>query len=227
MRYTQAGGVDYEGENVAGPVFREEGVNYFETPPRESVRQTQVGLMNSPGHRRNILGKWHKKVNLGIACDPIDCAVSQQFQGDYVEFDLPPEINDGFLGFSGKLKGGFELSGVQVWYDESPHRLTLGQLDATSSYGVGQQPAVFLRPPLTGNAFYPEDLSTYSWSSKVDPYRVDPKTPRAEPVCEGDVCAYPPSPPATDYSTQVPWATAAGGRLRKGTSAWAWTLGRW
>ncbi|MFQ6029099.1 MAG: CAP domain-containing protein [Dehalococcoidia bacterium] len=208
MRYTRAGGADYESENVADPVFLEEGINYIQKPPKESLAEAQVGLMNSPGHRRNILNRWHKKVNLGIACTDIACSVVQQFQGDYVEFDLSPEITDGFLSFSGTLKDGFEFQGVQVWWDPPPHSLTLGQLDATHSYGMGI-PAVFIRQPLLGNSFYPEDSSVYAWTVGVDPYRVDPDTPRAEPVCQGDVCTYPPGPPTSEVSVEVPWVTAA------------------
>ena len=207
MRYTLAGGVDYEAENVSGPVFREEGVRYVVTPPKESLAEAQVGLMNSPGHRRNILNPWHKIVNLGIACNESACAVSQQFQGDYIEFDRGPVISDGYLGFSGTMTDGFALSGVQVWYDPPPHPLTLGQLDATHSYGLGR-PVVFLRRPLDKNSYYTENSSEFEWESGVDPYEVDPNTPRAKPICDGDVCSYPPTPPSKVYTTDVPWVTA-------------------
>ena len=51
------------------------------------------GLMNSPGHRRNILDKWHKKVNIGLAWDSYNSYVGiQHFEGGYVEFDELPEI---------------------------------------------------------------------------------------------------------------------------------------
>ena len=61
------------------------------------------GLMNSPGHRRNILDKWHKKVNIGLAWDSYNIFVGiQHFEGGYVEFDVLPGITDGNLTMSGR-----------------------------------------------------------------------------------------------------------------------------
>lgn len=201
MRYTIAGGVNNEGENASAPVGLLEGVNYRRRTATRSLEETQEGFMNSPGHRKNILDKWHKKVNLGIACNQSTCAVSQQFEGDYVVFVVfneTPIIIKGELSFSGELKGPFAFDGVQIWYDQPPHPLTLGQLDATYAYLKGQQPATFLNKPLSGGAYYPSDVSTFLWQSSLDPYSLDPNTPRgrASPVT------------TTTKSKVVPWTTA-------------------
>ena len=60
--------------------------------------------MSSPGHRRNILDRWHKKVNIGLAWDRFNFSAIQE--GDYVEYDLLPEITKGKLSFSGHTKNG-------------------------------------------------------------------------------------------------------------------------
>jgi hypothetical protein len=199
MRYTLAGGFNYESENASGPAALEAGVRYREQSPQQSLKEAQEGLMDSPGHRRNILNKWHKKVNLGIACNEFTCSVSQQFEGDYIEFSQKPTISNGILSFTGQLKNGFTFEGVDVWYDQPPHPLTLGQLDATYSYGTGQQPITFLREPLTGRYYYPNSSTTFTWEAGVDPYSIDPNTPRSQSLVPG---------PYLTKSQIVPWTAA-------------------
>jgi hypothetical protein len=97
------------------------------------------------------------------------------------------------------MKGGFTFMGTQVWYDQPPHPLTLGQLDATYSYGTGQEPITFLREPLSGRSYYPNSSTDYAWESGLDPYSLDPNTARKY------------TPPAPTYLQQrkvVPWTTA-------------------
>ena len=183
MRYTRAGGVNYVKENVSTAVL-EPGANYRTVNPMEKLKDSYDGLMDSPGHRRNILDTWHKRVNLGIACNEYTCAVVQNFEGDYVVFDKVPAISRGVLTLRGRFKGGFTLDSVQVWYHQLPHELTLGQLDATHSYTTGQEPATFIIKPAPAGAYYdPLDLLpvAYSWESGVDPYSVDPDRPRSLP----------------------------------------------
>jgi hypothetical protein len=196
MRYTLAGGFNYEGEN--GFIYWQTG-GFLPIYPQECLDEAEVSLMDSPGHRRNILGKWHKKVNLGIAYNWSTCTVVQQFEGDYIEDNQKPAISDGVLSFTGQLKGQFTLEGVQIWYDQPHHPLTLGQLDATYSYGTGQQPATFLREPLAGRYYYPNSSTTFTWEAGVDPYSIDPDTPRRES----------PAPKTSITKSQiVPWTTA-------------------
>ena len=126
MRYTLGGGTNYVKENTSGAVLAK-GVNYRSRP---ILSETHAGLMDSAGHRREILYKSHTVMNLGIACNEITCSIVQNFEGDNVTFDKKPTISNGKLSFAGKLKGGFTLHSVQVWYNQPPHPLTLGQLDA-------------------------------------------------------------------------------------------------
>ena len=74
MRYTLAGGTNYMGENVAGAIVQS-GVDYLSRNAQTLLTEHHQGLMQSPGHRKNILNKWHKKVSLGIACNRFSCAL--------------------------------------------------------------------------------------------------------------------------------------------------------
>ena len=180
MRYTLAGGTNYLAENTSGSIIAE-GVSYARSTGRSLLTKTHTGLMNSSAHRSTILNKWHTTVNLGIDCNEITCSVVQNFEGNYVTFNQKPTISNGTLSFAGTFSGDFSLESVQVWYDQPPHPLMLGQLDAAYSYLVGQEPATFLLYPAPpGFHWSLSDLlpASYRWTADIDPYTVDPKEPR-------------------------------------------------
>ena len=201
MRYTLAGGVNYEAENASGvssaPV---QGLRYRTISPKEEVRDAQQGFMGSPRHRTNILNPWHKRVNLGIACNRITCAVIQQFEGDYISFETEPILSSGRLSMAGRLSGSFEFSGVQIWYDQLPQQLTLGQLDTTYCYSHGR-PVVFLREPVPPGSYYLEASSSFSWRPCPSPYDASADTPRLKPS------GFVPRSYLVGLG-QVPWTTA-------------------
>ena len=180
MRYTLAGGVNYVSENVSAYRLLG-GLPYRKQGPEALLEKSHQGLMGSPGHRKNILNKWHTMVSLGIDCNDYACSLVQNFAGDYVEFDQAPVISRGTLRLTGWLKGGFQLDNIQVWYHEPPHPLTVGQLNAGRAYTVGQELATIVVPPLGPGAFYPKKTTRYSWTAPTDPYKVDPEDPAAVP----------------------------------------------
>lgn len=147
MRYTRAGGVNRERENISGPEPLPDAPDADADSLTDLLSGAHREMMSRPEQRANILDHWHRRVNIGIACNPAACWVVQQFAGDYVLFDELPAIAAGKLSFAGRLADGMELDGAAVWYHQLPRSLTLGQLDATYSYGLGQYPATFLRPP--------------------------------------------------------------------------------
>jgi len=175
MRYTLAGGVNYEGENASG-VITSSWLDVFARAifPEEQLQETQQGFMESPGHRRNIVDPLHKKVNLGISCNRTTCAVVQQFAGEYVKFSEKPAIVDGVLVMAGQLDKTYSLNRIQVWYDSPPHPLELGQLDKTYCYDLGT-PAALLREPAPPGTFYPPGLERFTWEKCLNPYDVPPK----------------------------------------------------
>ena len=218
MRSTAARGIDYVSENASGlPYSLEDGRRYQEIPAHHIVSSAQMGLMDSPGHRQNILDAWHQTVSLGIACSPYTCSISQLFQGAYVRFEQEPRLVGGWLTMSGRLSGGLDPQGVQVWFDQPPQPLTLGQLGATFAYGIGQQPAAFVRAPLPPRLEYTGSISQYSYEAGIDPYKVDPAAQPPAPTCSGQSCEAPPRSQATAILTmEVPWITAAHWEMEEG-----------
>ena len=153
MRYSLAGGYQSNGENGLGIDYCITASDRYRpiASVHQEIREAMEWWMDSSGHRDNILRSWHKKVNIGLAWDRYNFKAIQHFEGDYVEYDQMPTIEDGILSLSGTVKKGaiFEEDrdlGVQVYYDSPPHALTRGQVAQTYCYDSGLNP----NPPKEG-----------------------------------------------------------------------------
>ena len=218
MRYSLAGGYQSNGENGSGLdycITASDGYRGLYSIESE-IQETMYGLMNSPGHRRNILDKWHKKVNVGLAWDSYNFVGIQHFEGGYVEFDELPEIANGVLSFSGRAINELRFSdkdelGLQLYYDPPPHALTRGQVSRTYCYHRGLQIAAF-RYRLTGGWYWFEDEYTSNYSPCPDPYNVSPEAPAPGSHDEAHRIsgeAYAASQNRPSQSITVPWITAS------------------
>ena len=218
MRYSLAGGYQTNGENGSGSDYcirasdRYRALGNIET----EIREMMEGWMNSPGHRRNILGKWHRKVNIGLAWDRYNMVGYQHFEGGFVQYDQLPQIMNGTLSMSGSTLHGLRFSrkeelGVQIYYDPPPHSLTRGQVSRTYCYDSGLQIAA-LRYPLTGNSFWSENEFTKRYSPCPDPYDVSPEAPAPRSPDEAHRFweqAYAASQTQRERTVTVPWVTAS------------------
>ena len=183
MRYSLAGGYQSNGENGSGSDYCIKGLDGYRAIAniKTEIRQAMEGWMDSPGHRSNILGRWHKKINIGLAWDKYNFLAYQHFEGDYVEYNELPVIEDGVLRISGRTKNGARFNedrdlGIQIFYDQPPHLLTRGQVTRTYCYDSGLQIAA-LREPLTGGWFWDEDEFTMSYKPCPNPYDVPVDAP--------------------------------------------------
>ena len=184
MRYSLAGGYQANGENWLGADYCIKASDRYRAlgSIRTEVREAIEGWMDSPGHRRNILDKWHKKVNIGLAWDKYNFVSVQHFEGGYVEYDRLPEIANGKLSMGGSTINGLRFSGreklsLMLFYDPPPHSLTRGQVSRTYCYDSGMLIAMF-RYPLTGDSFWRDDeFSTEISLPCPDPYEVSPDAP--------------------------------------------------
>ena len=218
MRYTLAGGRQSNAENGSGLDYcikESDGYRQNGTPPQE-IRQTMTGLMNSPGHRSNILRPSHRKVNIGLAWDPYNFKAVQHFEGGHVEYSQPPAIRNGILSMSGQTKNGAEARdeediGFQVSHDPPPHPLTQGQVSRTYCYGPGL-PVALLRMPLTGGWHYNEDQADVTHKPCPDPYAVSPDAPGPSSPKEAHEfwqSAYDASQARKERTITVPWITTS------------------
>ncbi len=171
MRYTLAGGVNYVGENVIGTGTS--GDPSDTRDPKEMLAQAQERFMDSPGHRANILNRWHKKVSLGIAYDGENLHLVQHFEGDYIEFSQSPGISSTVLSMIGKVTVG-NMEQINIYYDRLPEPLSPEELNAPpydSSYSLGGIIGYIL-PPLPPGSQYsnllPIDVIAMTWDTKTD-----------------------------------------------------------
>lgn len=217
MRYSLAGGYQSNAENGSGSdhcIRPSDGYRAIDNL-EQKIRQVMQGLMDSPGHRRNILRPWHKKVNLGLAWDRYNFKAIQHFEGDYLGYQTIPKIENGILELSGEAKNGVLFVengdlGVQLYYDPPPHQLTRGQISRTYCYDSGIRIAA-LRPPLEEGWHYNSEDFSYSYRPCPDPYDVSPQAPAPNSNSEARQFwqdAYDQSQQRVEYSVRLPWVTA-------------------
>ena len=219
MRYSLAGGYQYDAENGSGLRYcigPSDGYRALDSIESE-VRQAMDGWMGSPGHRRNLLDPWHRRVNIGLAWDTYNFVAIQHFEGDYVRYDNLPEIRGGTLSFSGRAVNELRFStqeklGLQLFYDPPPHTLTRGQLSRTYCYNIGSShPIAAFLYPLSRGEWTQDSYTSYSNGSCPDPYDISPDAPVPRSVSESLRFhyeavnqSYLPLPPMI-----VPWITAS------------------
>lgn len=175
MRYTQTDGENYDAENgfFTETIWEGRKDLSYGRDVKEMLEEAQKGLMTSPGHRKNILDKWHKKVNLGIAYDNERLDLVQQFEGDYIDFSKPPNITASILTIAGEVSLG-TIENVSLYYDLLPHPLTPNQLDAPPydyAYGLGEDIGTILAPPPPGSFYIdllPNDVIATTWDINSD-----------------------------------------------------------
>ena len=220
MRYSLAGGYQYNTENVSGSTYCPDASKGYLPGPsiEDEIREAMRGFMASPGHRANLLDRWHRKVNIGLAWDEYSFVAVQHFEGNLVEYDQMPSIEEGVLLISGTARREviFEADedlGISVIYDPPPHPLTRGQLSRTYCYDLGL-PVASLRPPLTGDWYYIEDEISESYQAETCPNPYDipssssaPRTPEeAEEQFEKARIS---SLARVNHSVTIPWVTAS------------------
>ena len=222
MRYSLAGGYQSNGENGSGLRYRitsSDGYRALDSIESEIQKAIQ-GWMGSPGHKRNILDRWHKKVNIGLAWDQYNLMAYQHFEGDYIELDRLPDIENGVLTLSGQTMNGAQFPdesdlSVQVYYDPTPHRLTVGQISRTYCYDSGRLVAALRKPVggwLMGGSHYSEHEFTRTYQPCPDPYAVSPDAPAPRSPSEAHDFwqqAYDASQVHQGITITVPWITAS------------------
>ena len=181
MRYTLAGGYQFNSENISGYAYCPlDPDRYRRTTITAKLDQSTEALLDSPGHLRNILDPYHRKVAIGISYRPPNLWLVQHFLGDYIEYTDEPEIEAGELTLAGRVRNGVNVSGwalgVQIFYDQPTKTLTRGQLYQTYCYDFGDKIAALRRPP-GPNAYYPTHTFTDFGTKCNDPYSVSPDAP--------------------------------------------------
>ncbi|MEI6778653.1 MAG: CAP domain-containing protein, partial [Chloroflexales bacterium] len=159
MRYIRAGGTDTTMENIFTTAS-----HYSDGRPvpidnvTEQVLQAEAGLMQSPGHRRNILMPSHTHVGVGFAYNPQTGSfyLVQEFVDRYVE--MQPLAQTGQVGEQitviGRLLPGAEVPLINMTYAPFPQPMSLDELNATGSYQSNAEIYAPIDPQLAGNGTF-------------------------------------------------------------------------
>lgn len=212
MRYSRAGGVQVDAENVSGASFcPTDPSRYAQKPLAAELREAFSGLMESTGHRANILRPEHRVLHVGMSYRAPNFWLVQQFSGRYAAFAQTPSIEDGWLTFDMSACNGARLSNddlaVQVRHDPLPSQLTPSQLQRTSCYSPGRAVAALRSPPPPGSS-YTEDEFRLQVSDCPNPYAIAPNLPSAQSYEEASSFKDDAEPTESTRTRTGAWITA-------------------
>ena len=213
MRYTLAGGYQYNAENISGLNYCiNAGDGYARIHVDDRLSRIMDGFMDSPGHRDNILDPHHRMVNLGISYDKYNMFVVQHFEHDYVLYAEPPAIRGTILSFSGEVMRGATLTtnsdiGIQITYDTPPYELTRGQIARTYCYNNGDVVAA-IRPPLSHGYTYTTNTFSLTTTKCPNPHDIPANTPPPSSVQEAHAAHTDATSQSIMHSESGKWYTA-------------------
>ncbi|MYD91350.1 MAG: SH3 domain-containing protein [Caldilineaceae bacterium SB0662_bin_9] len=178
MRHTWAGGHDYSAENLSFRMVLDAPAGFCASPASEQALDGMMaGLMDSPGHRDNILRPHHREVNIGIANSCHAMAMAQVFEGEYVRFSLPPELAGGRLAMAGQIASGVNLddqTNIQITWDPPLNEYSKGQVSQTYCSGT-ERPVAYIRRPLSAGFFWQGgERQEMDWERCPAPWDADP-----------------------------------------------------
>ena len=140
-RYAQIGGQHAVMENLHTFEYVYEDGRGAPIEDWESVvENAQTGLMNSAGHRVNILDPAHTHVGIGMAYNPEigQFRLSQEFTNQYVQLIQPIPVQ-AVLGQEIRVNGRISSNNINnilldLSYEPFPESVSIEELDATSTY---------------------------------------------------------------------------------------------
>lgn len=144
VRYSLASGQEWVQENVFSSWSHySDGQPVIIDDWSAQVRAAHTALMNSPGHRANILEPGHTHVGVGIAYDPTtgELRLAQEFLNRYAALEAPPAQAASGQTFSlrGHLLPGSANPLLNLAYEPFPSPMTVDQLRDTSTYASPAQ----------------------------------------------------------------------------------------
>ncbi len=158
-RYFFAGGRDAVRENVYAYYQRSTaGVGIPIQDWQSTVEQAQEALMESPGHRDNILQPSHTHVGVGIGYNATlgEVRIVQEFVDRYVALDPVPELvrlGDA-VEVAGRLLPGAASPLINLAYEPFPTPMSVADLNQTGSYTPRAEIFQALQPRVEGSKFW-------------------------------------------------------------------------
>ncbi len=166
MRYTNAGGLNKEGETSCYSGWfnpSDNPNNYQVINVRDEIAALEHIMVyddaaSNWAHRDTIRSKAYTMVSLGIVYDGKRLALVQQFEGKFVDYYSAPMISNGNLTLLGRLASAdIKLNNISIAYDPPSQKLTNTQLTSdpayTDGYSPGERLNFVLSPPPAGQQY--------------------------------------------------------------------------
>lgn len=157
-RYALAGGRDSVRENVYSHYQRfSNGQGVPVEDWRGAIAQAQATLMESPGHRENILLASHTHVGIGIAYEPArgEIRIAQEFVDRYVVLEpMADEVSQGdAVEVVGRMLRGASNPLINLAREPFPSPRSVEELKTTSTYTSSAAVYFALNPAVDGDRF--------------------------------------------------------------------------
>ena len=157
MRYTLAGGNGAIAENCA---WQWESGSLFDIDAKSTLKDLEWSMMyddaaSNWGHKDNILNPLHNKVSIGIAYDSHKVYLVQDFEDDYVEWNVLSFSNNQVTMQGTITQTNLTLSQVGINYDKVAN-LTVQHLSNSpyqDGYDSGTYVGMVVTPPPTGSYY--------------------------------------------------------------------------
>jgi uncharacterized protein YkwD len=145
LRYAIAGGQEVVMENAYA--YYQRYSNGTPVPVdnwKKLVEDAEKSLMQSPGHRANILFPGHTHVGVGIAYNPEtgELRIAQEFLNRYLQIDQSFSVTDHIdnpIKLSGRLIAGASHPILNLAYEPVPVNLSVKDLEKTSTFTSSAQ----------------------------------------------------------------------------------------
>ena len=157
-RYNYAGGRDAVRENVYAYYQRSStGAGIPIQDWQKAVEEAEEALMQSAGHRDNILQPSHTHVGIGIGYNPAlgEVRIAQEFVDRYVVLDPVPEaVRAGdAVEIAGRMLPGVSSPLFNLAYEPLPTPMSVAELNKTSTYTSRAEVLEALKPQVEGSRF--------------------------------------------------------------------------
>lgn len=157
-RYYFAGGRDAVRENVYAYYQRSSaGAGIPIEDWQKVVEEAEEALMQSAGHRDNILQPSHTHVGIGIGYNPAlgEVRIAQEFVDRYITLDSVPEaVRAGdVVEVTGRMLPGASSPLINLAYEPLPTPMSADDLNKTSTYTSRAEVFEALKPQVEGTRF--------------------------------------------------------------------------
>jgi uncharacterized protein YkwD len=166
-RYGAIGGLDTTFENIHTFWYRFDDGSPVPIDDWEAVvREAEIGLMNSPGHRRNILDPAHTHVGVGIAYNPElgQFWLAQEFVNHYIRLQpLPQKMSLGSTyTLQGELLPMAHSPLINLAYSPFLKPMSKAELANTDTYASSAEFFEAINPTLNNDGTFTADLTFYN-----------------------------------------------------------------